>query len=96
MKFRVPVNPYTRFTLFFLSEVVAFFIVCANFRAVAQGLYFWTAITDMFLVFQGMMLTKLMIDDEKSRDWVSITAFTLGGATGSVISIWVTKHVFGS
>lgn len=64
-------------------------------RAVALGIYSWTALTDMIIVFNGMMVTKLLFDDEKSRDWVSITGYTLGGATGSVVSIWVTKHMFG-
>lgn len=88
---RVPDSKVKRFALFFTSEAVSFFFVAANFRAVAQGLYFWTAITDMLLVFQGMMVTRLMFDDERSRDWVSIAGFTFGGAVGSVLSIYVTK-----
>lgn len=87
---RVPDSKLGRFALFFASEAVSFFFVAANFRAVAQGLYFWTALTDMLLVFQGMMVTRLMFDDARSRDWVSIAGFTLGGAAGSVLSIYVT------
>jgi hypothetical protein len=93
---KVPENPYVRFVFFFASELFSFFFIASNFRALAKGLYFWTAITDMTLVFQGMLITKLMIEDEKSRDWVSIIAFTVGGACGSLLSIWVTKHLFGS
>jgi hypothetical protein len=91
---RVPHSKLGRFSLFFASEAVSFFFVAANFRAVAQGLYFWTALTDMLLVFQGMMVTKLMFDDERSRDWVSIAGFTFGGATGSVLSIYVTRMLW--
>jgi hypothetical protein len=95
MKFKIPHNPYYRFVFCFFIELIAFFLICANFRAVAQGLYFWTAFTDMIIVFNGMLVTKMLFDDEKSRDWVSIFGYTFGGATGSVISIYVTKHLFG-
>lgn len=93
---RLPNSKLARFGLFFASEAVSFFFIAANFRAVALGLYFWTGITDMLLVFQGMMITRLMFDDERSRDWLSIAAFTLGGACGSVLSIYVTKHLWAS
>src|SRR5208282_4663097 len=92
----VPKNKMARFALFFASELFSFFFIASNFRALAKGLYFWTAITDMTLVFQGMIIAKLMIEDKRSRDAVSIIAFTLGGACGSLLSIWVTKHLWGS
>ena len=38
--------------------------------------------------------SKLMIEDEKSRDWASIAGFTCGGATGSALAIFVTKHLW--
>lgn len=91
----LPKNPALRFLFFFGSELFSFFFIASNFRALAQGLYFWTALTDMTLVFQGMIITKLMIDDQKARDWLAIIAFTLGGACGSLLSIYVTKHLFG-
>lgn len=88
---KVPDSRLGRFALCFASEMISFFFIAANFRAVAQGLYFWTAITDMLLVFQGMLLTRLMFDDARTRDWYSIAGFTLGGACGSVLSIFATK-----
>lgn len=91
---KVPDSKLGRFALCFGSEAVAFFFVAANFRAVAQGLYFWTAITDMLLVFQGMLVTKLMFDDARTRDWYSIAGFTFGGAAGSVLSIFVTRSLW--
>lgn len=93
---RTPDTRLGRFALFFASEAVSFFFIAANFRAVAQGLYVWTALTDMALVFQGMLVTKLMFEDERSRDWTSIAGFTFGGACGSVLSIYVTRHLWGA
>jgi hypothetical protein len=92
---RAPDSRLGRFGLFFASEAVSFFFIAANFRAVAQGLYFWTGVTDMLLVFQGMLVTRLMFDDERSRDWISIAGFSFGGATGSMLSIYVTRHLWG-
>lgn len=93
---KLPENKLSRFAILFGTECLAFFIICTNMRAVSQGLYFWTAITDMWLVAQSMIITKLMFDDEKARDWFSIVAYSTGGACGSIISIWMTKHVFGA
>ena len=93
---KLPNSALGRFALFFASEMVSFFFIASNFRALSQGLYIWTGLTDMFLVFQGMLITKLMIEDERTRDWLAIAAFTLGGATGSLISIWATKHLYGA
>lgn len=94
MNIKVPDSRLGRFWLFFASEAISFFFVAANFRAVALGFYFWTALTDMFLVFQGMIITRMMFDDERTRDWVSIAGFTFGGAFGSVLSIYVTKVIW--
>lgn len=91
---RVPDSKAARFALFFASEMVSFFIVAANFRALAQGLYLWTGLTDLVLVFQAMVIGKLMIEDERCRDWLAIIGFTLGGACGSLLSIWVTSKLY--
>ena len=91
---KLPESKLARFALLFASEAISFFFIAANFRAVAMGLYFWTAITDMLLVFQGMVVTKLMFEDERTRDWLSIAGFTTGGAAGSMLSIYVTKHLW--
>jgi len=84
-----------RFLFCFIAELISFFVIASNFRALAKGLYVWTALTDGLCVLQGMIMTKLMIEDEKMRDWWSISGFTLGGMCGSVLSIFVTKTLWG-
>jgi|SRR5208282_1710649 len=90
-----PQSRLGRFLFCFVAELFSFFIIASNFRALARGLYVWTAVTDGLCVLQGMIMTKLMIEDAKMRDWWSITGFTLGGMCGSVLSIFVTKHLWG-
>jgi hypothetical protein len=89
---KTPNSKLGRFTLFFASEMFSFFVISVNNIALNHGKYVWTIATDMILVFQGMLISKLMIEDEKSRDWASITGFTCGGAMGSALAILVTKH----
>jgi hypothetical protein len=92
---RIPENKIVRALLFFTIQLVSFFVLACNFRALAKGLYFWTALTDTVIVVQNMIVAKLMIENEKMRDWLAITAFSVGGACGSLLSIFVTKRVFG-
>ena len=90
----LPSSKAGRFALFFASEMFSFFVISVNNIALIHGKYFWTIATDMILVFQGMVVSKLMIEDEKSRDWSSIWGFTCGGATGSALAIFVTQHIW--
>jgi hypothetical protein len=89
---KIPNSKLGRFTLFFASELFSFFVISVNNIALNLGKYGWTVATDMILVFQGMLISKLMIEDEKSRDWASIAGFTCGGATGSALAIFATHH----
>lgn len=91
---KIPESKTGRFALFFASEMFSFFVISVNGIALIHGKYFWTMATDMVLVFQGMLVSKLMIENEKSRDWTSIWGFTCGGATGSALAIFVTTHMW--
>ena len=91
---KIPENKTARFTLFFASEMTSFFVISVNGIALIHGSYVLTVATDMILVFQGMIISKLMIEDEKSRDWTSIWGFTCGGATGSALAIFAMKHLW--
>lgn len=93
---KAPDSKVARFALFYACECVSFFVIAANFRALAFSLYGWTAVTDGFLVALNMVIAKLMFEDERARDWLAVAAFTLGGMTGSVLSIYVTKHLWGT
>lgn len=93
---KVPENSAGRFAFCFLSELISFFIIATNFRALAKGYIFWTVITDGLIVMQSTVISKVYIENEKTRDGMSALAFTLGGMGGSAISIVLTKYVWGS
>jgi hypothetical protein len=90
----LPKSKLGRFALFFMSEMFSFFIISVNNIALIHGKYFWTIATDLICVFQGMIVGKLMVENEKTRDWNAIWGFTCGGAAGSALAIFVTQHLW--
>ena len=82
------------FALMFLSDFVAIFITCANLRAVAQGSYFWTSITEPTLALGCFALAKLMMDKEEWRTWTAGIGAALGATAGSLLSIFITLHLY--
>ncbi len=95
-KVKVPQSSFGRFVFCYLSELISFFIIATNFRALAKGFILWTVATDGLIVLQNTIISKLMIENEKTRDGISIVAFTLGGMGGSALSIVLTKYIWGS
>jgi len=95
-KIKVPQNPFGRFMFCFISQLLSFFIIATNFRALAKGYLFWTVGTDGLIVFQSTVTSKIFIEDEKTRDGLSIMAFTLGGMGGSALCILLTRYIWGS
>ena len=84
-----------QFCAAFLVEALSFFVVVANTRAYTHGLYMWTFVTDVFFSAQGFAVAKVMTEDARTRTWWAGFGFTLGGATGSLLSIFVTKKLYG-
>ena len=91
----LPKSNLGRFTLFFASEMFSFFVISVNGIALIHGKYLWTMVTDVTIVFQGMIVSKLSIENENARDWNAIAGFTFGGAMGSALAIFVAKRLFG-
>jgi len=95
MKIRIPTSPLGQFLFFGSTELFTFFVITANFRAIAIGSYFWAGITDYLTVLVNFGVGKLMMDDEKNRSWWVGLGFATGGTIGTLLSIWVTKHLYG-
>ena len=95
-KIKVPENPIARFAFCAISELVSFFIIATNFRALAKGFIVWTVVTDGLIVLQSTVINKLQIENEKARSGSSILAFTIGGMGGSALCIVLTRYLWGS
>jgi hypothetical protein len=92
---RLPKTKLGMFLLFGIAEFFSFFIIVANTRAIAQGSYLWTAVTDTLFSAQSFLFAKLMIDNKEARSWSAGLGITIGGTCGSLLSIWLTKILYG-
>ena len=92
---KMPSTPLGQFVYGFCDQFLYFFIVCANFRAVAIGLKCATAGTDVLITAQAFISKKFAIDKEEARTWWIGLGETVGGGLGSILSIVITKKIFG-
>ena len=95
-KIKPPQNSVGLFAFCFASELLSFFIIATNFRALAKGIILWTVITDGLIVLQSTIISKIFIENEKTRSGLNTLAFTLGGMGGSALSILLTRYIWGS
>ena len=92
---KVPTTGWGQLFYGMLTQFTYFFIVSANFRAIAIGLKCATVVTDALICAQAFAVGKLAIDKEEARTWWVGAGETVGGAAGSVLSIVVTQKLFG-
>jgi hypothetical protein len=93
---KVPQSKVGQFVFAFVVEFISFFIIVANTRALAQGSYLWTGVTDFGFGIQAFAIGKLMIDNKECRTWAFGLGSTAGGTCGSLFSIFITKHLYGA
>ena len=91
----VPKSSAGQFLFFFVSELVCFFVIVANTRAVALANYLGAATTDMAFGIQAWAMLKITVENKDARTFAGGVGSTLGGTVGTLLSIWATKHLFG-
>lgn len=91
----MPTSRAGQFLFFGATELFTFFVITANFRAIAIGAYGWAALTDYATVLVNFGVGKLMMDDAKNRSWWVGFGLATGGTIGTLLSIFVTKHLYG-
>jgi hypothetical protein len=65
-------------------------VVCISFIALAKGSYLWTFVFDLFCALNSFYLIKKVANTE-AKNTLAIISFVLGGASGSMLAIWLTK-----
>lgn len=87
---------WRRFAFWFAAEAVLYGLVVANGRAYNQANYAATVVTDMLISAFNFWVAAKFIDNKDNRDAWSFAGCVAGGATGSVLSILVTKVLYGA
>jgi hypothetical protein len=80
------------FLFFFAVQFLYYALVCWNVRVIAQARPGGIFISDLCIAAIAFTLIKKVANTD-SR--VAMAGYVLGGAIGSVISVWITKQVYG-
>lgn len=80
------------FFLLFFTQCLSYFLITANYRAIARGSYGWTAVTDLFFASVNFFMIKKVAKSDTKAAWLG---YTCGGVCGSLLAILLTKMVFG-
>ncbi len=83
---------FKTFLLFFSIQFLSYAMLCWNYRSVAQARYGGIFFSDLACAAISFNLIK-KVANTNSR--VAMAGYVLGGAFGSIVSVWVTKSVFG-
>lgn len=80
------------FAKFFGLQFVVYGVFCWNARAIATGRLGHLFVSDLIYAYMAFTIVKMIAD---SKTWGEKLGYTLGGAFGSVLSVWLTKHFWG-
>ena len=95
MKLSVPNSKAGQFCMFFLTQMLSYFLFVASTRAVAVGSYFWTTVTDTTFAIQAFTLSRILVEFKEARSFWAGAGYTVGGTVGSLAGIFITKHLYG-
>ena len=82
------------FALFFGIQFLFYGLLCWNYRAIAQARYASVGLSDLCCAATSFTLIKMIADPDKKSKW-AFSGYVLGGACGSLFSVWMSKGVFG-
>jgi hypothetical protein len=74
----------------FAVQFFSYCIICISFIALSKGSYVWTFVTDLVCGLNSFYLIKKVANTE-AKNTLAICSFVLGGASGSMLAIWLTK-----
>lgn len=86
------VREFPEFLKFFFLQFLVYGVFCWNSRAIATGRLGHLFVSDLIYAFMAFTLVKMIVE---ARTWQAKLGYTLGGAFGSVLSVWVTKQLWG-
>lgn len=88
-------NRFKTFAFWFAAEFVLYALVVANGRAYVQANYLATLASDMLISAFNFWFAVKFIEGKDNRAWPALVGCVLGGGTGSLCSIALTKWLYG-
>lgn len=79
------------FILIFFSQFFIYFLVILNTRAYTNDNYTITGISDLMFASLQFFVIKRISKDETNKSFIP---YVLGGLAGSLVSMYISKHVF--
>lgn len=86
---------WKEFWLLFGVQAFQYCIICISYISLAKGSYFWTFSSDIVCGLNGYFIIKKIANSE-AKNTLGIIGYTLGGATGSMMAIWIAKRLVGA
>lgn len=77
------------FLFFFALNFTAYGLLCWNYRAVARGWYGNIVLSDLSYAALNFLVIKNVVE---AHSPASAAGYILGGAVGSVVSVYLTKR----
>ena len=77
--------------LLFFVQLFSYGICSVSYIVMNRGQYALTFGFDLLFGLNAFFIVKRIAKSDDKLGW-DATAYTLGGATGSVLAIWITKH----
>jgi len=79
------------FCIMYIIQVVSYSLLCINFRAVAQAHYLWASLSDFAIAtLSYFVIKRIAHSDNTLHQWLG---YALGGVTGSILGIWLSKLI---
>lgn len=79
--------------VFFITQFFSYALIIVNGRAYNQANYVVTFSSDLVFASYGFFVIKAIGNSSNKLAWVG---YTIGGATGSLFGIWISKVLLGA
>jgi len=78
-----------RHLFLFIAQLLNFLFTVVNIRALNRSKVLLTMVTDFAICVGGFLIVKVIAE---AKDWTEAISYAAGGACGSALAIYLTKH----
>lgn len=86
---------WKEFAILFAVQFLGYCIVCISYIALAKGSYLITFCTDITCGLNSYFVIRRISASADNKNPLGLVGYTLGGACGSMLAIWISKTLLG-